>query len=238
MKPINMRWNKGLAAALVLWVVAMPCGAAEKAAPSLPEQGTPTKDGELAKNPELYLQLIRGMQQKGLYYASLAHLDAFNNRWKDNDGAVLLRAHALREIGQPDKAQDLYRKLTGGDFAAEAYHGLGLIALAQGKQDDGVDALNRAASLAPTDVEILNDQGYALMTVGKLEDAKQSLFRAAELDNRNQRVGANVALLLMLEGKQPQAEEALRRYGIPAAMQQEIRRKAADMKTVTTRKTP
>lgn len=238
MKRFNVRWNKGLAAALALWVVAVPCGAAEKAMSTPPSSEQPTKDGELAKNPELYLQLIRGMQQKGLYYASLAHLDAFALRWKDNDEAQLLRAHALRQIGQPDKAEELYRKLTSGDFAAEAYHGLGMIALDQGKREDAVDALNRAASLAPTNVEILNDQGYALMTVGRLEDAKQSLFRAAELDNRNKAVGGNVALLLILQGKDAQADEAMRRYGIPTPAQQEIRQKAADMRTLMTRKTP
>lgn len=237
MKPNSMHCNRGLATVLALMLTAASWGAAAKAE-SMPKEGEEqaalTKEGELGKNPELYLQLIRGIQQKGLYYASLAHLDAFALRWKDNDEATLLRAHALRAIGQPDKAKELYGKLASGNFAAEAYHGLGLIAMSQGQQKEGVDALNKAAALAPTNTDILNDQGRALLEAGRLEEAKQSLFRAAELDSRNKKVGANLALLLMLEGKGPQADETFRRYGIPAPAQQELRQRAGEM----TRKTP
>ncbi len=238
MKPYHMHWNRGLAAALALSLAAVSWGAAAKAEPTPKEGEEPaalTKEGELGKNPELYLQLIRGIQQKGLYYASLAHLDAFALRWTDNEEATLLRAHALREIGQPEKAKELYGKLVGGNFAAEAYHGMGMIAMSQGQQKEGVEALNKAAALAPTNTDILNDQGRALLETGRLDDAKQSLFRAAELDSRNKRVGANLALLLMLEGKSQQADETLRRYGISAPAQQELRHKAGEM---TTRKTP
>jgi len=237
MKPNPMHCNRGLALALALMLTAASWGAAAKAEPTPKEgeeQAALTKNEELGKNPELYLQLIRGIQQKGLYYASLAHLDAFALRWKDNDEATLLRAHALRAIGQPDMATELYGKLTGGNFAAEAYHGLGLIAVSQGQQKEGVEALNKAAALAPTNTDILNDQGRALLEAGKLEEAKQSLFRAAELDARNKKVGANLALLLMLEGKGQQADETMRRYGVPVPAQQELRQKAGDM----TRKTP
>lgn len=184
---------------------------------------------EALTSPAAYLQLIRGIQQKGLFYASLAHLDAYARRRPESEEAQVLRAHALRETGQAEKAGEAYRKLTQGAFAAEAYHGLGLIAMARGRYQEGVEAMGRAASLAPTNVDVLSDQGYALLLEGDREGARQSLFRAVELDSRNPRVGGNLALLWFVEQKPKQAEEVMRRYGLAEAVQRGIRQKAGEL---------
>lgn len=178
------------------------------------------------QNPTLYLELIQGMQQKGLYYAALAHLDAFDVRWPGRAEAALLRAHALRETGQPEAAKTIYQPLLNGPLAAGAYHGLGLIAVRAGDLAGGAAALGRAASLAPTDVVVLNDQGYTLLLLNDLAAAKLALFKAAELDAGNKRVGANLALYFYLGGQEEQARLVIQRYGLPARIQEEIRQKA------------
>ncbi len=235
MKSPNMQWKLG-PVAMTLLLTASSWGAAAKTEPppTAGERAALTKEGELAKNPELYLQFIRGIQQQHLYHAAIAHLDAFALRWPDNDQAMLLRAHATRELGRSDKARELYRALVGGDFSAEAYHGLGIVEMKAGRIEEAMDALNHAAALAPINVDVLSDQGEALMAAGRLEEAKQSLLRAAELDDRSKSVGANLARLQILEGKPQQAEETMRRFGIAPPMQQEIRQKA----TETVKKTP
>ncbi|KAG0926630.1 hypothetical protein G6F60_015025 [Rhizopus arrhizus] len=68
------------------------------------------------------------MQQQGAWYASLAHVDAFRQRYGDRPALRLLQADALRETGQADAAIALYRELSTGPQAAAAAHGLGLIA--------------------------------------------------------------------------------------------------------------
>lgn len=210
-------WN-GTMLAVLAALACQPVGATQNA---------PGADGrdreETAADPAIYLQLIRGMQQKALYYASLAHLDAFAARWPDNPEAQLLRAHALRETGAAEAAAEIYRRFDQGPFAAEAYHGLGLIATRQKRQQDGLAALARAAALSPTSTAMLNDLGYARLLAGDLEGARQSLYRAAELDAGNKRVGANLALLLLLEGRAGAADGVMQRYNLSAKVRDDIR---------------
>ncbi len=182
------------------------------------------------QKPDVYLQLIAGMQERGLYYASLAHLDAFDARWPDRPDAMLLRAHALRETGQTEAAKTLYGKLLRGTFAARAHHGLGLIAMRSGNIEEGSAALNRAVALAPTDANILGDQGYAYLMLGKFDEARLALFKAAELDDGNKRIGANLALLMALSGKAEQAQEIMQRYDLSPRVREEILARAAGAK--------
>ncbi len=199
-------------------------GADAPPAPDVSEQQTPDQ------KPDVYLQLIAGMQERGLYYASLAHLDAFDARWSDRPDAMLLRANALRETGQAEAARALYGKLLRGPLAAHAHHGLGLIAMRGGNIEEGSAALNRAAALAPTDANILGDQGYAYLMLGKLDEARFALFKAAELDDGNKRIGANLALLMALSGKAEQAQEIMQRYDLSPRVREEILARAAGAK--------
>lgn len=184
----------------------------------------------LAQKPDVYLQLIDGMQQRGIYYASLAHLDAFEARWPGRADAALLRAHALRETGQTEAARALYGRLLDGPLAARAYHGLGLIAVRTGDFEQGSVAMNHAAALAPTDATILGDQGYTFLMLGKFEEARLALLKAAELDEGNKRIGANLALLLALSGKLEQAQELMQRYDLAPRVREEILTRAADIR--------
>lgn len=184
----------------------------------------------LTQKPEIYLQLIADMQQRGLYYASLAHLDAFDARWPNRADAILLRAHALRESGQTEAAKTMYGKLLGGMLAARAYHGLGLIAMRSGNPEEGSAALNRAAALAPTDATILGDQGYAFLMLGKNEEARLALFKASELDSGNRLIGANLALLMVLSGKIEQAHDLMQRYNLAPGVREEILARAAGVR--------
>lgn len=184
----------------------------------------------LAQKPEVYLQLIAGMQQRGLYYASLAHLDAFDARWPRRADAALLRANALRETEQTEAARALYQNLLNGRLAAQAQHGLGLIAMKAGDLEEGSAALNRAAALAPVDVAILGDQGYAYLMLGKYQEARVALFKAAELDAANKRIGANLVLLMELTGQFGQAQELMQRYDLSPRVRDEILARAAEIK--------
>jgi Flp pilus assembly protein TadD len=194
--------------------------------------GQPAADAQtLAQKPDVYLQLIAGMQQRGLYYASLAHLDAFEAQWPDRADASLLRAQALRESGQTEAARKLYGKLLRGPLAARAHHGLGLIAMRAGDFEEGSAALNRAAALAPTDANIVGDQGYAFLMLGKFEDARLALLKAAELDEGNKRIGANLALLLLLSDRPEQAQELMQRYDLAPSVREQVMAHAADVRT-------
>lgn len=194
--------------------------------PIVEESSTPTPD--LNSNPDMYLDLIARLQGKNLYFASLAHLDAFDHRWPNNPRATLMRANALRETGYPDRAVTLYENLLQTPFAASAQHGLGLIASKRGDFDAALQALSRASQLDPTNASVLNDLGYVQILARRMEDAGFNLHKAVELDPNNARAGANLALYYLLDNKPERAKGIMDWYRLTDKQRKEIYDKAAE----------
>lgn len=156
-----------------------------------------------------YLQLVTQMQQKGLYFASLAHIDALQQRWGVDADSNLLLADAMRQTGQPDKAQALYSQLMTTPVKARAAHGLGLLAGRAGDFQGAVVHMQQATQMAPTDADMLNDLGFVLMQLGQWKEARVPLMKASELASDNPRIWSNVALFLTLDGQPMQANEVM-----------------------------
>ncbi|XYI34331.1 Flp pilus assembly protein TadD [Cupriavidus oxalaticus] len=177
----------------------------------------------------IYLGLIRKMQQDGLYFASLAHLDVYVQRFGTDDEIRVMRADALRETEQDKAATEAYQQLAAtsrGVQAAHAHHGLGLLA---GRQEDfaqAVTELRAAAALDPVNPRIASDLGYALMRTGALQDARVPVMQALELDARNPRVISNAAVWLMADGKRAQANAMMQRAAMPEATRSAVRKEA------------
>jgi Flp pilus assembly protein TadD len=178
----------------------------------------------------MYLQLIRQMQQQGAYYASLAHIEAFRQRYGDSPGLRLLQADALRETHQADAAARLYQGLLQGPQAAAAWHGLGLIAAGQGQDARAEQALAKAVQLAPLDTAYLGDLGFARLRGGQVEAAHDPLARAAELAPANAKALANLSLWTMLGGDTAKAEAIMQQAKLPPATREEVRRLAMDLR--------
>lgn len=174
----------------------------------------------------VYLGLIGKMQQEGLYYASLAHIDAYQKRFGDNPGLRLMRADALRETEQDEAAIQTYRELVSTDRAARAYHGLGLIAGRQGDFTHAVMELRQAASLDPVNAQIANDLGYALMRGGALQEARVPVMQALQLDGSNPRIVSNAAVWMMADGKRAQALAMMQQANLPETTRTAIRKEA------------
>lgn len=163
-----------------------------------------------------YLRVVTQMQQKGLYFASLAHIDALQQRWGSDPESSVMRADAMRQTGQPEAAGALYRQLLSTPMKARAAHGLGLLAGRVGDLASTVDYLGQATQAAPTDAAILNDLGYALMQQGKWKEARLPLMKASELNGDNPRVWSNVALYLVLDGQAEQAKTVMDSHQLSA----------------------
>lgn len=153
-----------------------------------------------------YLELIERMQQQGAWYASLAHVDAFRQRYGDPPALRLLQADALRETGQADAAIALYRELSSGPQAAAAAHGLGLIAARRDDDAGSEQALAQATQLQPLNTNYLGDLGYARLRAGHFEQAREPLAKALELSPGNAKATANLALWAVLRGDTATAE--------------------------------
>jgi Flp pilus assembly protein TadD len=177
----------------------------------------------------VYMDLIRQMQQQGAYYASLAHIDAYRQRFGTTPELRRRQADALRATGQLDAARILYRSLLGGEQAAAAWHGLGLVEAQSGNALAADDALLKATELEPVNAAYLSDLGYARLCAGQTATAKDPLAMAAELEPTNAKVIANLALWAMLTGDTTRADAIMQRGELPANSQDDVRRLAAQL---------
>ena len=178
-------------------------------------------------NAGVYLNLITRMQAQGLYFASLAHIDAYEQQYGAIPDTILLRADALRETGQPAAAKVEYGKLLKTPLAADGYHGLGLLAGASG-DFAGADApLARATELAPINAVMLSDLAYARMRAGNVSGARVPLLKAAELDQKNQKTMSNLALYLLASGRAQDAQAFMTRERFPPEVRKAVEADAA-----------
>lgn len=177
----------------------------------------------------VYLGLIRKMQQDGLYYASLAHIAVYLQRFAGNAEIQLMHADALRETDQGEAAAAIYRQVVAtatGPQAAQAHHGLGLLA---GRQDDfhgAVSELRAAQGLDPINPRIVSDLGYALMRAGALQEARVPVMQAMELDANSPRTVSNAAVWLLVDDKRAQANALMQKAALPEATRTAIRKEA------------
>jgi Flp pilus assembly protein TadD len=165
--------------------------------------------------PGMYLGLIERMQGAGLYYASLAHIDAYDRQYGANPDSILLRADALRATGQSAASATAYTKLLDTPLAGRGHRGLGLLAGAAGDFRKASRELAAASALAPTDAATLSDLGYALLLAGAVDDARVPLLEAIELDAHNPKIAANVALYLVASGNAAKARDLMTQQGLP-----------------------
>ncbi|WP_017776570.1 tetratricopeptide repeat protein [Paraburkholderia kururiensis] len=177
--------------------------------------------------PGMYLGLIDRMQAQGLYYASLAHIDAYEKQYGASPESILLRADALRATGQPAASADAYRQLLATPLAARGHRGLGLLAGGAGDFTRAAAELQEAVRLAPTDASTLSDLGYALLRSGDVTGARVPLMKAAELDQHNPKIVSNVVLFLVADGQNAEAQAVMKQQNIAPEVRAAIRSDAA-----------
>jgi Flp pilus assembly protein TadD len=188
-----------------------------------PELATPPSEQQADKNNKpMYLDLISQMQQQGAYYASLANIDAFRQRYGSPPELRRLQGDALRETGQTGAAHKLYSDLLHTDQAGASWHGLGLIAAAQKQNAQAEQALSKAVQIDPVNVDYLGDLGYQRLCAGQLSEAHEPLAKAAELAPTNVKAVSNLVLWMLLNNDYAQADAAMQRANLPPATRQQV----------------
>jgi Flp pilus assembly protein TadD len=185
-----------------------------------------TQKDQAPDTPGMYLALIDRMQSQGLFFASLAHIDAYEKQYGVTPDTILLRADALRQTGQPDESAADFTKLLATPLAARGYRGLGLLAGKAGKFDEAARAFDHSVLLQPTDAATLSDLGYARLRMGDLDGARVPLMKAAELSPNNPKILSNLALFLLASGHPAEAQSLIAQQKFSPEVQQAIRRDA------------
>jgi Flp pilus assembly protein TadD len=179
--------------------------------------------------PGMYLGLIQRMQAEGLYYASLAHIDAYEHQYGASPDSIVLRADALRSTGQSAASATAYTQLLTTPFAARGHRGLGLLAGASGDFPKAANELAEASQLEPTDATTLSDLGYALLREGEVAAARVPLLKAVELDTHNPKIVANVALYFVASGDAASAQALMAQEGLTPAARAAVERDAQNV---------
>lgn len=209
------------------------CGAAHNAYRpdplSLAPLESPPQDDK-----RMYLDLIGQMQRQGAYFASLAHVDAYRQRYGDSPALRLLQADGLRETQQVDAARAIYTSLANGPQGAAAWHGLGLIAARAGDAAQAETSLARAVQLQPLNTDYLGDLGFARLRAGQLAQAREPLAKAAELAPGNVKANANLAVWALLRNDTAMAEQIMRSAALPDAARAEVQRLAQQLRQAPT----
>ncbi|MFV3307430.1 tetratricopeptide repeat protein [Pseudomonas sp. NY15181] len=164
----------------------------------------------LGQTVELQLNLAREMLDQGRAHAALANLETLP---QDSLDVRESKALALRRIGSP-LARTEYQSLLSTCKAAEAHHGLGLIAMRSGNRIEAERELREAARLQPTDSSFRNDLGVVLLDRGDRSGARFEFITALELSEGGKLPATNLLSLMYLEGENSQAEGLIQRTGL------------------------
>jgi Flp pilus assembly protein TadD len=186
---------------------------------------------EKPDSAKVYLSLIEQMQGKGLYYASLAHLDEYEHQYGISPHTTLLRADGLRMTDQWEPSALAYGALLNTPLAAQGYRGLGLLAGGRGDFAGAAQQLERAVAVNPTDAPTLSDLAYARLREGDLANARIPIMKAAELDQKNPKILSNLAIYLLADGQAKNANGLMDSQNMPRDVRDAVRKDAAAVGT-------
>lgn len=176
-----------------------------------------------------YLKLVEQMQADGLWFASLAHIDALEQRWGTSPESSRMRADALRQTGESAGSEAAYKRLIGTPLEGAGYHGLGLLAGGRGDYAEAVRLLREAQRRNPTDAVVLSDLGYASLRAGLVNEARLPLMQALQLRSDNTQAQANLALYLEVTRQSAQAEALMEAHRMSPATRTAIRESARQL---------
>ncbi|WP_076593107.1 tetratricopeptide repeat protein [Herminiimonas arsenitoxidans] len=183
------------------------------------------QDKPALDNKQVYLEMIKKMQDRSLYFASMAHIDAYQKSYGSSPEIQRLYADALRATGQDDAAEKQYQQLRTTTEAAAAWHGLGLLAAQRGDSVNAIAHLRESNRRDPTNAMVLSDLSYALLYDGDRAAARLPLMQAVELAPDNRKVISNLALFFLLSNETAKAEALMKDAYIPADVRTEIRKR-------------
>ncbi|MDR6523559.1 hypothetical protein [Variovorax atrisoli] len=195
------------------------------------EVNADTKAGASVDTQATYLRLVEQMQKEDLWFASLAHIDALEQRWGVSPDSTRVRAEALRQTGQTAPAEAAYKRLLGSPLESAGYRGLGLLAGMRGDYAEASRLLSQAQRRTPTDPVLLSDLGYANLRAGLIEEARLPLMQALQLKPDSTQAQANLALYLEVTQQREQLEALMNANRMSEATRAAIRAAAQQMKS-------
>ncbi|WP_175624721.1 MULTISPECIES: tetratricopeptide repeat protein [Oxalobacteraceae] len=225
-----MKNHTGIAAAGLALLLASGCSSfnspandfAERNEAAIQRQQAADMERPALDNKQVYLDMIKKMQERSLYFASIAHIDAYQKNYGSSPEIQRMYADALRATGQEDAAEKQYKSILNSSEASAAWHGLGLLEAQRGNSAAAIANFREASRLNPTNAAILSDLSYALMNDGNVGDARMPLMQAVEMAPGSRKVISNLALFFLLSGEAQKANSLMAEANMPSDVRTEI----------------
>jgi tetratricopeptide (TPR) repeat protein len=119
-----------------------------------------------------------------------------------------LRAERCYSYEDYETAGRLYEQSLGVRPNADAWRGLGLVALGSGRLDEAVKAYEKGLDLEPNDVYLLNDLGLAYREQSRLSEALDTFKRLVTLEPESAYAWFNLGLVSRESGEFQAAHDA------------------------------
>ena len=147
------------------------------------------------------------------HLAAIAPLERAREQGDTSAATRLYLAAALWESSRPGEAEAIYRQLLAErEGAFVAVHQLGRLLLWQGRHDEAVPLLRRAAALSPAAADVPYDLAQALAAAGELDEAAAAFRRAVEASPGNYKAHYGLARVLARRGERDAAREVMATY--------------------------
>lgn len=215
---------------LLLMIGLTGCQALRNQKPLLSDSGLLQQAAGPEQTARLHSELVRGMIDRGQYYAALAHLEEQERKTGGSDEIRHLRADTLSRLGRHDEAQQIYQGLLRGSFAAEAHHGIALYHQDKSNDAEALSHFRDAVRLKPTDAQMRNDLGYALMLQGEKADARLHLATAFELAAATERFRNNYIMALIWMGDEDTARKVAKAADVDGKTMADLRIRAQKLR--------
>ena len=137
------------------------------------------------------------------------------------DYSLLEKAFQVHQAGRWQEARLLYQQVLSRDpQEADAWHGLGVLALQTGQHREALHCLRQAVSAAPDVAAIQSNLGHACYACGDALAALAAFEKAVALDNRLGDAWINLGNVYLELGRLEQAEASyLRAIELPTELQ-------------------
>jgi Flp pilus assembly protein TadD len=117
----------------------------------------------------------------------------------DQVQAIAALGFQAYEQGRTAEAETIFEGLIALDATSYFGHaGLGALRLAEGKLDEAVGPLTKAAELNAKDATVHANLGEVLLRQGKLDEAAAQFHKSLELDPQQKDAGANRARAILV----------------------------------------
>lgn len=156
------------------------------------------------------LEMVDTLDAQDRPYAAIAQLQRMG---QSNQEYWMRYGQLLVKTDDMARARTVFSTMQRHCNSGQSHHGLGIIAMKEGRVHLAVAHFEQAVNRMPASVQARNDYGYALLTINRAHHAVPHLRTAFELQNGEGPARQNLAVAYLLSNDHRGLDMLIDRYG-------------------------